>query len=181
MQRSLVCPLTTNLPRDVDARTVAALYRKRWTIEGMFQRLESVLNSEIGSLGHPRAALLGFTVAILAYNVLSLIKRAIECAHRDTHPQLEVSTFHLATHVRSDYKGMLIAVPWEYWNKAAHHSTQTLIDKLLQLARQVLPRQVATSKRGPKLDKRKGYDDGTTARSHVSTARVLKQARGEAP
>jgi len=65
--------LWTNLPSTVDAATIAALYRKRWRIEGMFQRLESVLHSEIKSLGHPRAALLGFTVAVLAYNVLSLL------------------------------------------------------------------------------------------------------------
>jgi IS4 transposase len=42
------------------------LYRRRWRIEGMFQRLESVLHSEIASLGHPRAALLGFAVSLLA-------------------------------------------------------------------------------------------------------------------
>lgn len=39
------------------------------------------------------------------------------------------------------------------------------------------PKQVATSKRGPKIDKPKGYVDGSVARSHVSTARVLKKAR----
>ena len=50
--------LWTNLPMTVDAATLAQLYRTRWRIEGMFQRLESVLHSEIKSLGHPRAALL---------------------------------------------------------------------------------------------------------------------------
>jgi len=44
----------------------------------MFQRLEGVLHSEIGSLGHPRAALLGFAVAVLAYNVLAVIVRCVE-------------------------------------------------------------------------------------------------------
>lgn len=37
---------------------------------GMFQRLESVLHSEIKNLGRPRVALLGFAVAVLAYTVL---------------------------------------------------------------------------------------------------------------
>ncbi|MHA6892733.1 transposase, partial [Ralstonia pseudosolanacearum] len=55
-----VIGLWSNLPAQVDAATIAALYRKRWRIESMFQRLESVLHSEIKSLGHPRAALLGF-------------------------------------------------------------------------------------------------------------------------
>lgn len=66
--------LWTKLPAEIAAATVASLYRKRWRIEGMFQRLESVLHSEIKSLGHPRAALLGFTVALLAYNVIALLQ-----------------------------------------------------------------------------------------------------------
>lgn len=51
--------LWSNLPAQIDAPTLARLYRQRWRIEGMFGRLESVLNSEIKTLGHPRAALLG--------------------------------------------------------------------------------------------------------------------------
>src|SRR3979411_1628177 len=34
--------LGTNLPLSVSAAQVAELYRRRWRIEGMFQRLESV-------------------------------------------------------------------------------------------------------------------------------------------
>ena len=50
-QRQYPCELLlllwSNLPSDIDAATIARLYRKRWRIEGMFGRLESVLNSEI--------------------------------------------------------------------------------------------------------------------------------------
>jgi IS4 transposase len=176
-----VIRLWTNLPATVDAATIAALYRKRWRIEGMFQRLESVLHSEIKSLGHPRAALLGFTVAVLAYNVLSLLQRAVEQAHRQEHPGLDVSTYHLAEHVKSGYEGMLIAVPAEHWPNAAGHTAESVAETLLRLARRILPKQVATSKRAPKLDKPKGYVDASIARSHVSTARVLKQARAKRP
>ena len=49
--------LWTNLPAPIRAAQVAELYRRRWRIEGMFQRLESVLHSEIGSLG-PRCSAL---------------------------------------------------------------------------------------------------------------------------
>ena len=63
--------LLTNVPQqEVDALTLARLYRRRWHIETLFQRLESVLHSEIPTLGQPRAALLAFGVSILAYNVL---------------------------------------------------------------------------------------------------------------
>ena len=176
-----VIRLWSNLPVSIEASTIAALYRKRWRIEGMFQRLESVLHSEIKTLGHPRAALLGFTVAVLAYNVVALVQRAVEQAHRQEQPQLEVSSYHLAEHIKSGYEGMLIALPSEYWPSAQDSSPRELAQRLLRLARRILPRQVATSKRGPKIDKPKGYVDRATARAHVSTARVLAEARGQRP
>ena len=171
-----VIRLWSNLPEEIGAQRIATLYRERWRVEGMFQRLVSVLNSEIRSLGHPRAALLGFTVAVLAYNVLALLQRCVEQAHREQEPPPEVSTYHLALHVRSGYEGMLIALPPEQWRSYEGDPT-ALADRLLQLARNVDPRQVATSKRGPKVAKPKGYVDAATARAHVATARLLAQAR----
>lgn len=177
----VVIRLWSNLPGAIDAATIAALYRKRWRIEGLFQRLESVLHSEIKSLGHPRAALLGFTVAVLAYNVVALLQRAVEQAHRQEQPPFEVSSYHLAEHVKSGYEGMLIALPSEYWPSARDNSPQELAHRLLRLAHRISPQQVATSKRGPKTIKPRGYVDGATARAHVSTARVLAKHRAIRP
>ena len=92
----VVIRLWSNLPDEVSAAQIAQLYRKRWHIEGMFQRLESVLHSEIRSLGHPRSAL-----AVLAYNVLAVLKRGVEQAHdaadgESVAPPLDVSTYYLA-------------------------------------------------------------------------------------
>jgi hypothetical protein len=56
-----------------------------------------------------------------------------------------------------------------------------LADRLLQLARNINPRQVATSKRGPKVAKHKGYVDGAVVRAQVSTARVLAHAQTATP
>ena len=136
-----------------------------------------MLHSEIKSLGHPRAALLGFAVAVLAYNVLSLLQRAVEHAHRQQTPDLKVSTYHLSVQVKSGYEGMLIAVPAEHWPSAASQDPQALAQTLLRLAQRILPRQVATSKRGPKTIQPKGYVDARLASAHVSTARLIKQAR----
>ena len=170
--------LWSNLPEEVGAERIAELYRTRWTIEGMFGRLESVLNSEMAGLGHPRAALLGFTVAVLAYNVLALLQRCVEQAHqRQREPPPEVSTYHLALQIKGSYEGMLIAVPPECWPPWHAADPSRLAERLLSLARHVDPRQVATSKRSPKLATSKGYVDGKTARAHVATVRILAQAR----
>ncbi len=48
--------LWSNLPPEVTAGQIANLYRRRWRIEGLFGRLESVLNSEIRTLGPVRTA-----------------------------------------------------------------------------------------------------------------------------
>ena len=172
--------LWSNLPPGIEAAAIARLYRKRWRIEGMFQRLESVLHSEIKTLGHPRAALLGFAVAVLAYNVLALLKQLTEHAHRHSHPELEVSTYHLAVDITSDYGPMLRMLPPEQLPRATGDPGQ-LVERLLLLASRLSPKQLATSKRKPKSPQTKGYVDGSIARSHVSTARVLKQASGKRP
>jgi len=169
-----VLRLWTNLPATVEAAQIAELYRKRWRIEGMFQRLDSVLNSELKGLGHPRAALLGFAVALLAYNVLAMLKRCVEHAHRQPAPQLEVSTYHLAVHLRSTYEGMLIALPAPCWQRWAVVETDEFIQRLLLLAGRANPKSLATAKRGPKIKRTKPYIEGLAASSHFATARILK-------
>ena len=148
----------------------------------MFGRLEAVLHSELRSLGHPRAALLGFAAAVLVYNVLALLQRAVEQAHQPPPaappaPLLEVSCFHLAQQVRGGYEGLLIALPPEHWPRWDQADPAGLAQHLLRLARTINPRQVATSKRAPKTAKPKGYADGKTARTHVATARLLASGK----
>jgi IS4 transposase len=54
----MVIRLLTNVPDSrLGAKELARLYRRRWKIEAMFQRLENVLKSEIKGLGNPRASL----------------------------------------------------------------------------------------------------------------------------
>lgn len=171
--------LWSNLPATVGAAEVADLYRRRWQVEGLFGRLEAVLHGEIASLGHPRAALLGFAVSVLAHNVLALLARCVEQAHQPPpgEPPFAVSLFHLALHVTSAYGGLLIAVPAEAWPPWHEADPERLANRLLALARHIKPRAVTASKRGPKPKTPKGYVDGKTARAHVATARVLAKAK----
>lgn len=169
----------SNLPNDVSAAQIAELYRHRWSIEGMFQRLESVLESEIETLGSPKAALLGFTTAVLAYNVLAVLKRSVECVHRETQVDgWEASTYHLAVQIRSGYEGMLIAIPDE---QLLAVPAQELAQRLLALARNILPKQVAKNPRGPKVPKPKTWVKGTAVHAHISTDRVLKASQKKRP
>ena len=171
-----VIRLWTNLPEGISALQIARLYRKRWRIEHLFQRLESVLESEIRSLGHPRAALLGFAMAVLAYNVVHLLKHSVEQAHCQELPALDVSTYYIAVDLRAEYEGMLIALPAAAWSSWTEDDPRRLANRLLELARGFDPRRLATHKRGPKVRKPKGYVNAAVARSHVSTARVLGMA-----
>lgn len=169
----------SNLPESISAQQIADFYRRRWSIEGMFQRLEAILESEIETLGSPRAALLGFTTAVLAYNVLALLKRSVEQAHRDTLPEnWEASIYHLAVQIRGGYEGMQIALPSEHMPVV---SMEDLAQRLLELARNIQPKQVAKSTRGPKVPKPKAWVQGTAVHAHVSTDRVIKAAKTKRP
>ncbi|UAW63522.1 IS4 family transposase [Mycoavidus sp. HKI] len=165
----------SNLPAEVGAQKIADLYRRRWRIEGMFQRLEADLKSEIRTLGHPRAALLGFATAILAYNILALLKRVIEQAHQEQ--QVEVSTYYMANEVRMAYYGMMSFLPPEAWNSWIRlYQGPALGRLLLQIARYVDPQRIRVRQRGPKKPKTKSYTDSVTAHKHFSSARAIREA-----
>ena len=65
--------ILTNLPETVaDSFFVARLYRERWTVETFFQTVTTNFECEIKTLAYPRAALFSFSMALFAYNVLSM-------------------------------------------------------------------------------------------------------------
>jgi IS4 transposase len=73
--------LTNVTEAEASAEVLAAAYRKRWTIEKAFARMERLLNCEIASLGHPNAALLAFGVGLCAYALISVIQAMLAAAH----------------------------------------------------------------------------------------------------
>lgn len=171
----MILRLLTNLPKEhFSARAIARLYSKRWRIETMFQRLESVLHSEVKTLGHPRAALFAFGIAILAYNVLTVLQRAVSTAHDLVASGIELSPFYVAVEVRAHYAGMVMAVPTKAWRCYDAMCASELSKLLLQIAAYAKPKTLRKHPRGPKKTAKKGYVAGAVARRHVSTARVLK-------
>jgi IS4 transposase len=170
-----VIRILTNLPKRISAKKLARLYRKRWTIENMFQRLESVLHSEIRSLGYPRAALLGFGVAVMAYNVLSVVQSAVEQRHNIAEEdELQLSSYFIANEIQGSYRGMLIAITQDIWQQYDALTAPQLVRLLLEVAGHVEPRRFRKHPRGPKAKVKKGYVSAATVRKHVATARVLK-------
>jgi hypothetical protein len=168
-----VLSLLTNLSKTAaHARQIAELYRKRWSIETAFQELEAHLHSEINSLGYPKAALFGFCVALVAYNVLAVVKAALRSVHGEEKIANEVSGYYLAGHLGRTYEGMMIAVPEEEWQIFQSMSPGAFAHTLQQLANKVNLAKFKKHKRGPKKPRAKPpYDP---KQPHVSTAKLLK-------
>jgi IS4 transposase len=172
-----VIRLLTTLPAEVEASTVANLYRGRWSIEGLFGRLEAALNSEVRTLGHPRAALLAFGTAVVAFNVLAVIEAAVAAAHDLQAAGLQVSTFYVADDVRTDYRGMRIAIEDATWEAFDMLSPARLARALLTIAANIEPRTLRKHPRGPKPPAKKGYAPKAQVQRHVATAKVLREGR----
>lgn len=169
--------MLTTLPAAVEACTVAQLYRGRWSIEGLFGRLEAALNSEVRTLGHPRAALLAFGAAVVAYNVLAVIETAVAAAHDLEAAGLKVSTFYVADDVRSDYRGMKIAIAAAIWEAFDSMSPARLAKTLRSIAANVDPRTIRKHPRGPKPRVKHGYAAKAHVTRHVATAKVLRDGK----
>jgi len=166
--------LLTNLSKTAaHAKQIAEMYRKRWSIETAFQELEAHLHSEINSLGYPKAALFGFCVALVAYNVLAVVKGALRSVHGEHTIANEVSGYYLAGHLQRTYDGMMIAIEEPQWTIFQRMSEQTFAATLQQLASKVNLAKFKKHKRGPKKPrtKRSHHSD----QPHVSTAKLLKQ------
>jgi IS4 transposase len=165
----------TTLPKKIKATKVANLYRGRWRIETAFQELERDLNSEICTLGYPRAALFGFSVALVAYNIMALVYGALRAQHGAEKIDEEFSHYYLAAELEYVHAGMMIAVPEEHWHGFAKMSERQFVAILLFLASQVNLKLFPKSRRGPKKPPpRKWFYSGAP---HLSTARILAKRK----
>ena len=169
--------ILTNLPaRRVSAKRVARLYRKRWTLETAFQHLEAYFHSEINTLAYPKAALFGFCLALVAYNVLAIVLAALRGVHGQERVDDEVSLYYLANEVSTTYHGMMIAIPEGEWDVFSRMSAHEMAATLRDLAERVNLRAFRKSPRGPKKPCPKR--DGNAQQGHVSTAKLLMARYG---
>jgi hypothetical protein len=168
--------IITNLSKKAAcARKVAELYRGRWTIETSFQHLTDYFNSEINTLGYPKAALFGFCVALVSYIILSVIKAALGSVHGTKVIENEVSGYYLADEISGTYRGMMIAIPYEHWIVFQRMEPTELVTILKQLSANVKLSAFRKHPRGPKKPqpKRKSCKKSP----HVSTAKILAERK----
>jgi hypothetical protein len=167
--------ILTNLATRVRAKVIARLYQKRWTIEGAFQELTVVLKCEINTLAYPKAALFGFCVALLAFNVLSVVKAALRAAHGVETIEETLSTYYLADEIAGTYRGMMIALPEKHWTVFAPMTPAQLARVLKELAAKVDLAKLRKHPRGPK--KPQTPRQRSRRVTHVATARLLTKRK----
>jgi hypothetical protein len=168
--------ILTNLPaRAAEALTVAQIYRRRWTIETAFGEMAEVLANEINTLAYPKAALFGFCVGLVAYNVLGVVKGALRAAHGAEKVNAEVSGYYLADEIAGTYRGMMIAIPEKHWRVFGKMSAAEQAQTLKELAARVKLAAFRKHPRGAKKPAAKKVRKKTEP--HVATARLLAQRK----
>jgi IS4 transposase len=164
--------ILTNLPpEDADAVQVAALYADRWTIEAAFHHLTLDLQCEIDTLGYPRAALFGFCGALVAYNVVALVKGTLRAAHGAEYVAQQLSMYYLTLEVAQVATGMEIALGAEPWAIFRRMSREEFAATLVEVAACLDTERYTKHKRGPKKTPPKKLSG--KQHHHVSTARIL--------
>jgi hypothetical protein len=168
--------LTTLPERVASAKRIAKLYSGRWTLETAFQEIQKMLNGEIETLAYPRAALFSFSIALVAYNIVSTIKAALRAAIGHNVVQQRVSDYYIAEDIRADHRGLDLALPVEQWEVFSSMSAPRLAQFLVRVARRVDLATLRRHPRGPKkpVTPRTRYRRHT----HVSVAKLLIQATG---
>ena len=165
----------TNLPAAVTAETVARLYLKRWRVETAFQPLAPDLNTEIKTLGYPRAALFGFCIGLVADNILAVLKAALRQVHGATVIDTPLSGYYVTDEVSGTYRGMRIAIPPPEWQVFRHLTVAEVADVLIDLAGQGCLAKFRKHPRGPKKPRPPRQFD--PQHPHEATAKLLAARR----
>jgi hypothetical protein len=162
----------SNLPPRVTAIRIAELYRQRWTIETAFQELAANFAGEIETLGYSKAALFAFSMALVSFNILSVVMTAMRMGA--TGESEEISVYYVCDEIAHAYRGLDFALDPQDWTNAYANLTEAQVARLLKrLSSAVDLSRYRKHKRGPKKPPPKL---NKKHRNHVSTARILAAA-----
>jgi Transposase DDE domain len=172
--------LLSNVPAsDADALVLSQLYLRRWTIENGFQTMTDVLRCEINTLAYPKAALLGFCVALVGFNILAAVRSALRSEHGAETVEKEVSSYHVMCEVRETHRGMMIALPRESWTQFRSLSLAEFVELLQEVASQANLRKYPLSHRKPKPAGARKKPRKNKRSQHTATARLLNQRKSK--
>jgi hypothetical protein len=164
--------ILTNVPvKKADGVKIASLYGDRWTVETAFQHLTEDLRCEIDTLGYPKAALFGFCLAVVAYNIVSVVKAALVAAHGREFVQEQLSMYYLTLEVAQVSTGMNIAIEEKQWAIFRHMSAKEFAHTMVELAQRMDLRKYTKHKRPPTKHPTKKISGNKI--KHVSTAKIL--------
>jgi len=170
---------TIRVPTDVSEETlsaaeVAAKYLERRTIESAFRELAEGLRGEVETLAYPKAALFAFGLAVSVYDLLRVVRRAVE-RRADAASPVEVSPVLLGQEVSSYAAGLGAALDGNPRMPTADWDAPRLRAWVDELAGRLVGSRYARSKRGHRKQPRPKSKAANG--SHTATARILGQRR----
>ena len=162
----------TNLSKTAaNAMRVVQLYRERWQIEGLFLTVTQNFEGEIDTLAYPKAALLSFTLALMAYNMLATLRAALASVHGVGKIESALSDFYVVEELQGTYRGMMIAIPSAHWGVFSEMTLPELAALLKAIAAKVELKRFLKQPRKKKKKKKPLVAD--SKHPHVSTAKLL--------
>jgi len=142
-------------------------------IETAFQEMAENLEGEIETLGYPKAALFGFCMALVSYNLMSVVRAEVASQHGDEAAET-FSTYYACHEVSQTTEGMSVVLPPKYWQERYGRLTPTqMAAELSQLAAQI---SLSKYRKNKWITKARPPDKPKTNRRHASTMRILVEA-----
>lgn len=163
--------LLTNLEVTAKLATeLAELYLKRWKIEESFRQLTEYLSCEIKTLGYPKAALLAFSLAVVAYNCLRCLKAALAAHFGQDEVDNKLSMYYVAEEMKQSLDGVQVAIDESIWEQFETMNPAELAACMIDVAKLVyFPRY----RKAPKAHKKKKAPIHSKRNFHQATFDVL--------
>jgi hypothetical protein len=165
--------LLTNLPMRVRAGRISDAYRKRWTIENCFGHLSRALNAEIRTLCYPGAAGLCFSLALLLFNLMSLVRTLLlkQGKYSARYEITDVSYYYLADEISRSQFAMDELISRRQWSVFSSMSSAEFAEFLRTTASGASLARYRKHVRGPTKPRPKRRYNGSR---HVSTQKILE-------
>jgi hypothetical protein len=167
-----VLELITNLPSRIGAVKIGDSYRGRWTVETSFAEVENLFNSEIPALSEPRAALLVFSLSLIAWSTIGVLKAGLRKVHGHQEVVETLSIYYLVDRItRNSHAIALLGDDIDWQAEYGNLTPRQMAARLTKLCQQIDLTDLRKNKRGPK--KKTKRPKAPHRRPHFSTYRAI--------